>query len=131
MGCSGVIFGLVLVLFILSEVHGSKWSFPLQMKGAVGRHRERSEATESMASSAEEDPDVPQQGDSMCLFASGKKRLRVQSIDDYEESDCVADVDDSVLRMDDIQTLRPYRCFVKSMDIPCLPLSTLEHRFPS
>ena len=60
--------------------------------------------------------------ESMCLFATGKKRLFVQAVD-YDDSDCVADREESdSIRMDDIADFAPLQvlCEVNGYTVPAI-----------
>ena len=60
--------------------------------------------------------------DTVCLFTSGRRRLRVRGIVD-DESDCVADrMDETSLRMDDIADFAPLQvmCEVNGYTVPAI-----------
>ena len=69
-----------------------------------------------------EEDAVDQTPETVCLFATGKKRLFVQSVE-YDDSDCVAEREDSdSIRMDDIADFAPLQvlCEVNGYTVPAI-----------
>ena len=114
---------LLVALCIISEVSCSFFGLgSLFGRGFNTKHGVDPEAEFSVGSGDMEHRKEDEMPDSVCLFASGRRKLHVRGIMD-DDSDCVADrLDETHLRMDDISDFAPLQvmCEVNGYTVPAI-----------